>query len=444
MKPMFECILFLGTLVASLASNSLAHGGESVVWYRQPAQLWHEALPVGNGRIGAMVFGGVEHERLQLNEQTIWSGNRSDYDRVGAYEHLPEVRRLLFAGKHAEADALVKKEILGDRPLGSYQPLGDLTLRFHADGAVSDYRRELDMARAVATVRYRQGDAVFTREAFVSFPAKVLVVRLTCDEPGRVSFTATLDRIAAAKTEAAGDDVVLRGRADDGEPTAGTRFLGRLRVVNDGGRRAVVDKALVVTGADSALVLFSAATDFDGAVGWQDAPQSALDRAAEMSYDRLLAEHLADYQPYFRRVDIEVGDSPEQLPTDGRLDLVKSGAGDPGMVELHFNYGRYLLISSSRPGGLPANLQGLWNHELNAPWFGGWHLDPNAMMIYWHAETLNLSDLHEPFFDLIDRLRVNGRKTARDVYNARGFTAAHRTNANFFTSPVKGFTVWPM
>jgi alpha-L-fucosidase 2 len=444
MKPMFECILFLGTLVASLASNSLAHGGESVVWYRQPAQLWHEALPVGNGRIGAMVFGGAEHERLQLNEQTIWSGNRSDYDRVGAYEHLPEVRRLLFAGEHAEADALVKKEILGDRPLGSYQPLGDLTLRFHADGAVSDYRRELDMSRAVATVRYRQGDAVFTREAFVSFPAKVLVVRLTCDKPGRVSFTAALDRIAAAKTEAAGDDVVLRGRADDGEPTAGTRFLGQLRVVNDGGRRAVVDKALVVTGADSALVLFSAATDFDGAVGWQDAPQSALDRAAEMSYDRLLAEHLADYQPYFRRVDIEVGDGPEQLPTDERLDLVKGGAGDPGMVELHFNYGRYLLISSSRPGGLPANLQGLWNHELNAPWFGGWHLDPNAMMIYWHAETLNLSDLHEPFFDLIDRLRVNGRKTARDVYNARGFTAAHRTNANFFTSPVKGFTVWPM
>jgi alpha-L-fucosidase 2 len=444
MKPMFECILFMCTLAASLASNSLAHGGESVAWYRQPAQVWHEALPVGNGRIGAMVFGGVETERLQLNEQTIWSGSESNYDRVGAYEHLPEVRRLLFAGRHAEADALIKKEFLGKRPLGSYQPLGDLTLKFRATGAASNYRRELDMSRAVATVRYRQGGAVFTREVFVSAPANVLVVRLTCDKPGRLSFTAGLGRVSAAKAEVADRDLVLRGRADDGEPTAGTRFLGRLRVITEGGSQAVSNDEIVVTAADSAMLLLSAATDFDKPADWGELPKATLDRAARTSFDRLLSEHLGDYQPLYRRVDLELGDGPAEIPTDERLEQVMRGASDPGMVELHFNYGRYLLISSSRPGGLPANLQGLWNHELNAPWFGGWHLDPNAMMIYWHAETLNLSDLHEPFFDLIDRLRVNGRKTARDVYNARGFTAAHRTNANFFTSPVQGFTVWPM
>lgn len=432
------------SLALSLALSSRAHGGESVVWYRQPAQVWHEALPVGNGRIGAMVFGGVETERLQLNEQTIWSGNESNYDRAGAYEYLPEVRRLLFAGRHAEADALIKKEFLGKRPLGSYQPLGDLTLTFRATGAASDYRRELDMSRAVATVSYRQGDAAFTREVFVSAPANVLVVRLTCDKPGRLSFTAGLGRIAAATAAVADRDLVLRGRADDGEPTAGTRFLGRVRVITEGGSQAVGNDEIVVTAADSAMVLLSAATDFDKPADWGELPMATLDRAAGTSFDRLLSEHLGDHQPLYRRVDLELGDGPAEMPTDDRLDKVKRGASDPGLVELHFNYGRYLLISSSRPGGLPANLQGLWNHQLNAPWFGGWHLDPNAMMIYWHAETLNLSDLHEPFFDLIDRLRVNGRKTARDVYNARGFTAAHRTNANFFTSPVQGFTVWPM
>ena len=431
-------------LALSLALTAAASGGEAVVSYRQPAQVWHEALPVGNGRIGAMVFGGVETERLQLNEQTIWSGSESNYDRVGAYEYLPEVRRLLFAGRHAEADALIKKEFLGKRPLGSYQPLGDLTLTFRATGAASDYRRELDMSRAVATVRYRQGDAVFTREVFVSAPANVLVVRLTCDKPGRLSFTARLGRVSAAMAEVADRDLVLRGRADDGEPTAGTRFLGRLRVITEGGSQAVSNDEIAVTAADSAMLLLSAATDFDKPADWGELPKATLDRAARTSFDRLLSEHLGDYQPLYRRVDLELGDGPVEMPTDDRLEKVKRGASDPGMVELHFNYGRYLLISSSRPGGLPANLQGLWNHELNAPWFGGWHLDPNAMMIYWHAETLNLSDLHEPFFDLIDRLRVNGRKTARDVYNARGFTAAHRTNANFFTGPVKGFTVWPM
>lgn len=431
-------------LALALACAYPASGGEAVAWYRQPAQVWHEALPVGNGRIGAMVFGGVETERLQLNEQTIWSGSESHYDRVGAYKHLPEVRRLLFAGRHAEADALIKKEFLGERPRGSYQPLGDLTLQFRTAGAVSDYRRELDMGRAVATVRYRQGAAVFTREVFATAPANVIVVRLTCDKPGRLSFTAGLGRIAAATTEAAGSDLVLRGRADDGEPTAGTRFLGRLRVINEGGSQAVANDRIVVTAADSALLLLSATTNFDKPADWEQLPKTTLDRAAQKSFDALLSAHAADYQPLFRRVDLELGDGPVELPTDDRLERVKRGASDPGLVELHFNYGRYLLISSSRPGGLPANLQGLWNHELNAPWFGGWHLDPNAMMIYWHAETLNLSDLHEPFFDLIERLRVNGRKTARDVFDARGFTAAHRTNANFFTSPVKGFTVWPM
>ena len=257
--------VFAFGMLLSLALISPARGGETIAWYQQPAKAWHEALPVGNGRIGAMVFGGVEKELLQLNEQTVWSGNRSDYDRVGAYKHLPEIRRLLFAGKHAEADALVKKEILGERPLGSYQPLGDLTLNFSGGGEVADYRRELDMGRAIAKVSYRQGDAVFTREVFVSAPANVLVVRLSCDKPGRVSFAAALGRISAAQVEAADNDLVLRGRADEGEPTAGTSFLGQLRVLNQGGQRAVADDKITVTGADSAMLLLAAATDFDKA-----------------------------------------------------------------------------------------------------------------------------------------------------------------------------------
>jgi alpha-L-fucosidase 2 len=417
------------------------------LWYEQPAQKWVEALPVGNGRLGAMVFGGVERERLQLNENTVWSGNRSDYDHVGAHRHLPEIRQLLFAGKHKEAAQLVEREILGERPMDCYQPLGDLILQFDGAAAATDYRRELDLDSAVARVRYRIGDATFIREVFVSAPDQVIVVRLTCDKPGRISLSATLSRVECATTAALGKDtLVMRGQTDQGKPTAGVKFEARLKIIAEGGS---LDGGRVEK-ADAVTLLLVAATDYrKGDPAEVCARQLAA--AAAKTHATLREAHVADYRKLFRRVSLELGgprsvvaDSPADAtervpPTDKRL-----ANPDPQLTALYFQYGRYLLISSSRPGNLPANLQGLWNDKLKPAWFCGYHLNINVQMNYWPAEVANLAECHEPLFDLIDNLRPNGRKTARNVYNCGGFVAAHRTTPTWFTSPVKGLNVWPV
>ena len=406
------------------------------LWYEQPAQKWVEALPLGNGRLGAMVFGGVEREQLQLNENTIWSGNRSDYDCVGAHQHLPEVRRLLFSGKHKEAAQLVERELLGERPLDYYQPLGDLTLQFDGTASVTDYRRELDLDSAIVRVRYRVGDASFTREVFASTPDQVIVVRLTCDKPGRISLSAALSRVECATTAVLGKDtLVLRGQTDQDKPTAGVKFEARLRIIAEGGSTdgSRVEKADVVT------LLLAAATDYrKGDPAEVCARQLAA--AAAKTHATLREAHVADYRKLFRRVSLDLGETPSiSLPTDKRL-----AQPDPRLTALYFQYGRYLLISSSRPGNLPANLQGLWNDKLKPAWFCGYHLNINVQMNYWPAEVANLAECHEPLFDLIDNLRPNGRKTAREVYGCGGFVAAHRTTPNWFTSPVKGLNVRPV
>lgn len=417
---------------------------EMRLWYRQPAALerWHEALPVGNGRLGVMVFGGVHAERLQLNENSVWSGKPKEYDRVGAYKYFPEIRRLLFEGKQSEAEALIAKEVLGERPLGCYQPLADLQLTFEDGGTVSDYQRELDLDTAVARVFYRIGDAAFTREVFASAPAQVIVGRLTCDKPGRLSFSARLSRQENAGSASVGTSTIeLSGQADRGKPTAGTIFLARLQAVAEGGTVTSKDGVLRVEKADAVTLLLTAATDYR-----QNNPAdrctTALAAASVRWYAELRSEHLRDYQRLFRRVSFELG-APSTLPTDERLERVRQGAQDESLCALYFQYGRYLLISSSRAGGLPANLQGLWNENLAPPWFCGWHFDVNAQMNYWPAETANLGECHEPLFDFIAALRANGRKTARDVYGCPGFVVSHRTTASLFTSPVKGLTVWP-
>lgn len=456
--------LLFGAAVAAWALAGSAAAAETVLWYRQPATKWSEALPVGNGRLGAMVHGSVELERLALNESSIWSGQPGNYDRVGAHRHLAEVRRLLFAGKSREADAIVAKEFLGERPLGSYQPLGDLWLDFGpAATAPADYRRELDLADAIARTSYRVGDATFRREVFVSAPHQAIVVRLTSDRPGQISFRARLDRNPAAGTRdtpgsiawtpgqfagatvavTGADELELRGRADEGKPTAGVRFVARLKVLAEGGRVTPAGDALEVTGADAVTLLLVAATDYAGEEpGAASARQLAA--LAPVTFATLRAEHVADHQHYFNRVALTLGAGDRSAsPTDERLARLRAGEPDAGLAALFFHYGRYLLLGSSRPGGLPANLQGIWNDDLNPPWFSGWHFDVNAQMNYWLAETAALSECHEPLLTMIDRLRANGRKTARDVYGARGFVVAHRTNAWWFTSPVKGLNVWP-
>lgn len=430
-------------LVASspAAPATAASSGEMMLWYNQAAKEWEEALPVGNGRLGAMVFGGVSEERIQLNEGTIWSGSPKEYNRVGAHKFLPEIRQLIYDGKYKEADELAKKQVLGERPEGAYHPLGDLFLKFDNVPNAKDYRRDLNLDTAIARVSYRSGDVVYTREVFSSVPDQVIVVRLTCDQPGQLSFSAQLTREADAESASVGSGLVLRGQADRGKPSAGTHFIARLEAVAEGGAVTSKDGVLRVEKANAVTLLINAASDYRSK-DYEAQCEKLLAAASTHSFADLRDAHIKEHQRLFRRVALNLGKASD-LPTDERLRRFKDGEQDNALMALFFQFGRYMLISSSRPGNLPANLQGIWNKVyVNQPWFCGWHFDISAPMNYWLAETANLSECHTPFLDFIDAIRVNGRKTAQEVYGCSGFVVAHRTTPWLFTSPVNGLNIW--
>lgn len=426
------------------------------LWYRQPAKEWTQALPVGNGRLGAMVFGGIEKERLQLNEVSLWSGSPQDADNPEALAALHEVRRLIFEGKYAEANAIANRKLVckgaGSRRAsgtgslyGSYQTLGDLTLTFDGAGEPSDYRRELDLDTATSTVSYRQGDATLRREVFSSAADQVLVVRLTCDKPGRISCAADLSRPQRFTTTAQGtDSLTMTGQLDDGRNgTSGIRYVARLRVLSDGGTVGAADGKLRIDGANAVTILLAAGTDYKlqpPEYRGNDPEQvtaAQLAQAAAKSYADLRDRHVANHQKLFRRVGLDLGGGTESnnVPTDERLKAVRDGTADPALIGLYFQFGRYLLVSSSRPGSLPANLQGIWGDGVQVPWNGDYHANINVQMNYWPAEVCNLAECHQPLFDLIDSLRPSGRKTAKVHYGANGWTVHTITNVFGFTSP---------
>ncbi len=419
------------------------------LWYRAPAEDWFAALPVGNGRLGAMPHGGLEIERLQLNEDSLWSGGPAEADNPAALEHLPEIRALLLDGRYTEAQGLAQQHLtnLGGGFDGVYhttfQTLGDLTLTF-ADQPerVDDYVRTLDLRRGLARVEYLAGGARFTRELFASAPDGVLVLRLSCDRPGRLTFAAGLSREADATAGAAGDTLTLDGACDGG---AGMRFAARARIVPEGGTLRAEGATLVVDGADAATIVIAAATGFREAEP-AAAAQGQVDRAAAKAYQALRNPAVAEHQAAMDRFHLELGHSAQDaLPTDERLAAVRAGGDDPGLVALHAQYGRYLLLASSRPGSLPANLQGLWCHELRPAWHSDYHLNINLQMNYWPAETANLSDCAEPLFELIASLVEPGGRTARTMYGARGWTAHTITNVWGYTAPGwgVGWGCWP-
>jgi alpha-L-fucosidase 2 len=421
---------------------------ELKLWYRQPAQEWVEALPIGNGRLGAMVFGGVQSERLQLNEDTLWSGKPIERDKPDAAKYLPEARRLLFEGKYAEGQKLVQEKIMGlrlEKGNHCYQTLGDLELSFETQGEVSDYRRELDLDTAIASVTCRIGNATFTREVFSSPVHQVIVVHLTCDKPGMVTFDAQLSRPGGASVSVASDSITMNGQADDGEGN-GVTFETGLQVIPQGGKVLAKDgKAIRVENADSVILLLAAATSYRG-----DEPhkvcQQQLSEAIEKSYQELRQAHITEHQRLFRRVHLYLGESGADLPTDERLEAMKQGGEDPELIAQYFQFGRYLLISSSRPGCMAANLQGIWADGLEPPWNSDYHININIQMNYWPAEVCNLSECHGPFFDLTDALRPRGRITAQKTYDCRGFVAHHTTDAWYFASAIgnTGYGMWPL
>jgi alpha-L-fucosidase 2 len=425
-----------------------------ILWYDKPAADFHGSLPLGNGRLGAMVFGGVEEERIVLNESSVWSGSPQDADRPDAHKMLPEIRQLLLEGNNAEAEKLVNAGFTcrgegsghakGARvPFGCYQTLGNLLLRF--DGSpepVEDYRRELDLSTAAARVTYRRGAAAFQREHFISAPDEAFVTRLSADRPGALSFTMVLDRPERFTTTVVGDnELLMTGTLDDGRGGKGVAYAARLRVLVRGGMVKADGNTLAVGNADEAVLLLAAATDYRGFAGRQlDDPVAAtkgdLDRAFGKSFGALRAAQEAEHRKYYDRVALKLPATANSgLPTDQRLVAFAGDAEDPALAALYFNFGRHLLISSSRPGGLPANLQGLWAEEIQTPWNGDWHLNINVQMNYWPAEVCNLPELHEPLHKLIASLVEPGRKTAQAYYHARGWVAHTITNPWGFTSP---------
>ena len=434
----------IATLIALVSSGrpqgagqELVSAADHTIWLRSAAPQWDHAFPVGNGRLGAMVFGTVNRERIQLNDETLWMGGPRETDNPEARQALPEVRRLLFAGKPTEAYALAERKLMG-KPwrLESYQSLADLRLNFDHEGTITDYRRELDLDAAIARVSYKLDGVLFTREVFASHPDRAIVVRLTVDRPGALTFGAWIDRQQDARTEiAANNQLNLLGELNGGK---GLSFLASAKVMAEGGSQETFPERILVSGATAATIVLSAGTSFKGNdVGKQVARDLAA--AAAKPYAALRSAHVADHQRLYRRVSLRLGSTGHsaaaKLPTDERLEALKRGGSDPALDALYFQFGRYLLIASSRPGDLPANLQGLWNDSMSPPWDADYHLNINLQMNYWPAEVTNLAELHEPLFDFLESLREPGRKTARVHYGARGFVAHHITDLWGFTSP---------
>jgi alpha-L-fucosidase 2 len=436
-KPLLWTIALAGAVAAAQAPAPPADGAPAALtlWYRQPSAQWDHAMPIGNGRLGAMVFGSVNRERIQLNEHSLWMGGRHDRNSPEALEYLPEVRRLLFAGAPLEAYALAERHLMG-RPqrLQSYQTLGDLRLMFDHEEPLSDYRRELDLDTAIARVSYRAGAVRLTREIFASHPDQIIVVRLSAADGARFSTSVWIDRSQDATTQVVGNDRLdLIGHLAGGK---GLAFQASVKVRPDGGKLETFPERILVDGASAVTLLIAANTSYRGADPAALTAQHIAGAAAK-PYEELRQRHVADHQRLFRRARLRLGggDHAANLPTDERLDRVKRGDSDPGLESLYFQFGRYLLIASSRPGGLPANLQGLWNDSMNPPWDSDYHLNINLQMNYWPAEVTNLAETHLPLFDFVESLREPGRRTAKAHYGARGFVAHHITDIWGFTAP---------
>ncbi|HEV7330529.1 MAG TPA: glycoside hydrolase family 95 protein [Flavisolibacter sp.] len=443
-KYLFFCLLFSQYVFLPLQAQEKE--GELKLWYHHPASNWNEALPVGNGRLGAMVFGGVFRERLQLNEESVWSGRPEDFVNPAAKEALPQIRKLLFAGRYKEAEKMAEEKMMGVRKTGSsYQTLGDLWIEFEPTNAdAQSYRRELDLETATAAVRYRVGNVSYTREVFSSAPDGAIVVRLTADKKGSLSFRLRMTRPGEkASIQASGNEISLSEHVNYG---VGVKLVARTKVLNEGGTVTSNKGELKIEKADAVTLLLTAATDYRG--GDPSSLSAAqLAKAANRSYDEIKKDHIADYQSYFKRVDLDLGqNNSTYFPTDARIAAVQKGNVDPQLIKLYYQFGRYLLISSSRPGGLPANLQGIWADGLNPPWDADYHININIQMNYWPSEITNLPEMHTPFLDFINYLRPDGRKTAKDMYGLRGTVAHFTTDAWHFTETYgrPQWAAWPM
>lgn len=429
-------------------SDKLEHLLSKKLWYSRPAKQWLEALPIGNGRLGGMVFGGIQEERIQLNEDSIYYGGPKIRDNPDALSSLPKIRQLLKDGKLFEAEQLAMTSMVGiPRYLNPYQPLADLFIRFMNNGNdVGNYCRELDLEDGIVYVHYEFNNRKFTREYFSSFVDQVLMVRLTSDHPNALSLFVNLMRRPFDPGSTVVDNkIIMEGRCGED----GIKFCTILKAISEDGEIFTIGDSICAENTSSILIILAAETTF-----YHPNPRVICEErircAEEKSYDELKQAHIKDYRNLFGRVDFSLkGEKGKNsfcvLPTDERLRLVKEGRDDIYLIPLYFNYGRYLLLSSSRVGSLPANLQGIWNESFSPPWESGFTININLEMNYWPAEACNLQECQLPLFNLLERMDISGRQTAINMYGSKGVVAHHNTNIWGDASPTgRGPYIWPM
>jgi len=439
------CLLLLTKSVYSQNKSNLK------LWYKQPSgKVWENALPIGNGRLGAMIYGNVEKEIIQLNEHTVWSGSPNRNDNPEALAALPEIRKMIFEGNHKEAEKLANKAIITKKSHGQmFQPVGNLNLTFEGHEKYSDYYRELDIEKAISKTSYIVDGVTYTREALASFADRVIVVRLSTNKAGTLAFTANYSSSHKKKAFSVKNlDLQINGTTSDQDGVMGmVEFKGITRIKLESGQLSKTDTSLSVKGANAATIFISIASNFnnynDISGDEEKRAEDYINKAFPKTFANIKADHIKSYQKYFNRVKFDVGSTDAvKLPTDERLNNFRN-TNDLQMVALYYQFGRYLLISSSQPGGQAANLQGIWNNRLSPPWDSKYTININAEMNYWPAEKTNLSELHEPFLQMVKDLSITGQKTAKDMYGARGWMAHHNTDIWRATGAIDG-AFWGM
>lgn len=442
------------------------------IWYQQPAQKWVEALPIGNGHLGGMIFGGVKKDRIQLNEDTLWSGRPRDTNNYDAHNYLEEARHLIFAGKYGQAQDLIEKHMLSS-DTESYHPMGNLYLDCEVEGEIIDYQRQLDIEKGIVTINFATESAKYQRQIFCSHPDQAILIHLTSDKSNAISFTASLDSLHHYSTSSGSEkDLLLDARCPvhtvprhvhsgqkivyEDKVSRGIGYRIQLKAIVDGGILECDGTNMEVSNANNATIILVAASSFNGFDQNPDLDgkdqkavcQQMMDQVSSKDYSDIMKSHVQDYQSLFQRVKLELEEPLYPgLPTDLWLEKIKTEPLDPALVALYFDYGRYLLIASSRAGTQPANLQGIWNDQLHPPWGSDYTTNINVEMNYWPAEVCNLAECHTPLFDLIDELVITGGKTARIHYNCHGWTAHHNVDLWRHSVPVTGsarWAFWPM
>ncbi len=428
MKRNFFCLLLVLWVIST---NVVAQNFR--LWYNKPSKEWTDALPLGNGRLGAMVFGIPAQEHIQLNEQTIWGGSPYKNHKPEALQALPEVRRLVFEGKNQEAQDLIETTFITPHKGMPYQTMGDLYLTFPGHEQFSDFYRSLSLDSAIAVTTYKVNNITYKRETFTSFTDNVIIVRITASKPGSITFTASYESPQVIFKKKDGNRLIVSGIATDHEGITGkVKFENQTLIKADGGRVLVNDSLIQVEAANSAIIYISIATNFkhynDISGNQSELARSYLDNALKNNYSVALNNHVLFYQKYYKRVTLDLGTTgAANNPTDIRIKEFQQG-NDPQLAAIAFQYGRYLLLSSSQPGGQPANLQGIWNEKLKAPWDGKYTININLQMNYWPSEVTNLPEMSQPLFQLIKEISETGKETAKSMYGANGWVAHHNTD----------------